>query len=552
MLSGHGDAATPHGAHPFGVTRSVLIVGAGPAAAGAALACTRDPAVRITILDVGGRLETENDDARVRMAAAEQIDWAPEDLSAISRLPERSRVNGLPEKRAYGSNFPFRDLGQRVDVETRDGVNDALISGAYGGFSNVWGAQAMPFSAATLDRWPIGDEGMAQHYAAVFREIPYAAAVDDLADLFPLHAASHPVPPLSERSDAVLSRYARHRAALRSHGVVMGRARLAMNGSACVRAGLCMTGCPWHYVYSASQTFDRLRERPQVHYRDGWLAVRVEENDQGAAVIAREMTTGRLERFTADRVFIACGAVGTSRLVAGSLEIFDTPIEVHESAQFTVPFLSAAPVADPRGQANFTLNQFNMVLQLDEAGRDLSQIHFYTYNSAFDQALPGPLRARAAGRLRAQLLRRLSVGIGYLPSWASPTFRLHLSRPREPDALAKLTLSAGAPSPAKSPMLREVIRRVLRSAPKLDLWPILPSLTFAASGKSYHVGGTFPHQERPAGRLASDPLGRVAPWRRVHLVDASVFPDVPATTFTLTIMANAHRIADNALRGEAA
>ncbi len=31
--------------------------------------------------------------------------------------------------------------------------------------------------------------------------------------------------------------------------------------------------------------------------------------------------------------------------------------------------------------------------------------------------------------------------------------------------------------------------------------------------------------------------------RTFHLVDASVFPTVSATTFTLTIMANAHRIA---------
>jgi choline dehydrogenase-like flavoprotein len=38
-------------------------------------------------------------------------------------------------------------------------------------------------------------------------------------------------------------------------------------------------------------------------------------------------------------------------------------------------------------------------------------------------------------------------------------------------------------------------------------------------------------------------LGRVGPWKNIHIVDASVFPDVPAMTFTLTIMANAHRIA---------
>jgi choline dehydrogenase-like flavoprotein len=43
--------------------------------------------------------------------------------------------------------------------------------------------------------------------------------------------------------------------------------------------------------------------------------------------------------------------------------------------------------------------------------------------------------------------------------------------------------------------------------------------------------------------MASDALGRVGPWERVHVVDAAVFPNVAATTFTLTIMANAYRIA---------
>jgi choline dehydrogenase-like flavoprotein len=42
-------------------------------------------------------------------------------------------------------------------------------------------------------------------------------------------------------------------------------------------------------------------------------------------------------------------------------------------------------------------------------------------------------------------------------------------------------------------------------------------------------------------------LGRLAAWDNIHLVDASVFPSVPATTFTLTVMANAHRIASRVL-----
>ena len=42
---------------------------------------------------------------------------------------------------------------------------------------------------------------------------------------------------------------------------------------------------------------------------------------------------------------------------------------------------------------------------------------------------------------------------------------------------------------------------------------------------------------------ATDVLGRPGTWRRIHVLDGAVFPDVPATTFTLTVMANAHRIA---------
>jgi hypothetical protein len=71
---------------------------------------------------------------------------------------------------------------------------------------------------------------------------------------------------------------------------------------------------------------------------------------------------------------------------------------------------------------------------------------------------------------------------------------------------------------------------------------------FSAAGKSYHFGGSFPHSEAPAdGPLTTDRWGRLGRWSRVHLVDASVFPSVPATTFTLTIMANAHRIATGSL-----
>ncbi|MGH7981149.1 MAG: GMC oxidoreductase [Limisphaerales bacterium] len=46
---------------------------------------------------------------------------------------------------------------------------------------------------------------------------------------------------------------------------------------------------------------------------------------------------------------------------------------------------------------------------------------------------------------------------------------------------------------------------------------------------------------QPSG-FETDCLGRPHGWSRLHVVDASVLPSVPATTITFSVMANAHRI----------
>ena len=90
--------------------------------------------------------------------------------------------------------------------------------GRLGGFSTVWGAQIMPFSRATFDRWPFGWDEIEPHYRAVLAEVPLAAEEDDYAEDFPLLSARAPLPPVSARTAAVLERYRRHRDAIRAQG----------------------------------------------------------------------------------------------------------------------------------------------------------------------------------------------------------------------------------------------------------------------------------------------------------------------------------------------
>jgi hypothetical protein len=89
--------------------------------------------------------------------------------------------------------------------------------------------------------------------------------------------------------------------------------------------------------------------------------------------------------------------------------------------------------------------------------------------------------------------------------------------------------------------IRRIEWKLLRIAYDIGGFPVSPLLHIAEPGRGFHTGATFPMRSHPT-TLESDTLGRPFGWKRIHAVDASVLPSIPATTITLSVMANAHRI----------
>jgi ferredoxin len=526
---------------------TALIIGSGAAAAGVALALSHRENLEITVIDIGLQLEPDHGQLIEALASSSPDKWDEQTIELASKQPVASRNSGIPEKRIFGSDYPFRNVGQLDGLTTVNGAPASLISSAYGGFSNVWGSQIMPFTSAAFEAWPVDAATMRRHYEAILHQIPFAGEEDDLAARFPLMRPPAPLPSMSPRSVGVLHAYDKHKSRLNNRGITIGKARLALDARKCIRCGMCMTGCPYGLIYSAAQTFDVLRRASRVTFNGGFLALKIREEANRVTVTAKEIATGRIRLFEADRVFVACGAIGTTRLVANSLGLFNVDLPMLESRQFVLPLLSLRATEDPRNKRDFTLNQFNVIVAPRGGSVDLSTLHFYTFNPAFINSLPPVLRARSAEWLQVQLLRRLTVAFGYLPSWNSPRLRIHIgSRCAEP-GLPDFHISSEAPPLGQSQMLRAVLLRLIQSARILDLYPIVPMLRLSAAGKSYHWGGSFPHMTDRPTIFSSDSLGRVGSWKRIHLADAAVFPAVPAMTYGLTVMANAHRIASESL-----
>jgi hypothetical protein len=168
------------------------------------MALSRDPDQRITVLDVGGELEEDRKQIRKSVASIPEAEWIDNAIQTISLQPVTSKIRALPEKRSFGSDFPFRDFGQLGGIKALAAANRSVVSGAYGGFSNVWEAQIMPFSAATFDRWPIVSTEMNPHYRVALTEMTLSGEIDDLSNLFPLLIAARPLPRIAERTQTVL------------------------------------------------------------------------------------------------------------------------------------------------------------------------------------------------------------------------------------------------------------------------------------------------------------------------------------------------------------
>lgn len=518
-----------------------IVIGSGPAAAAATLALLAQDSESVVVMDLGASLESDHRRLLASVASGHPDEWGADARSVLARRPTAEGHGELPQKRVLGSDFPFRELGQLEGIDVVQGGNRSIVSGAFGGFSNAWGAQILPFTRETISEWPIAYDDLLPHYDAILRHLPFAAVNDDYAELFPLLAPASPLPPLSDGAEAVLERYARHRSAVRRLGVLVGRARLAFAASRCLECGLCLTGCPSDLIYSARQTLAPMIRRGSVRHEPGLLALEIGEDEVGCWVRARRLKDGSTVTKRADRVFVAAGALGSTRIVLNSVRRSVRRLELAESAQFVLPFFSTRGGRDPRSYSTFTLNQVSMVVRYGREGLDLAHLHLYPYNPVFEDELPGPV-ARSPW-LTTTLLKRTVAALGYLPSWASPAMVLDV-KDRDSDRLPVVRLS-GRRNGATERALAKTMARLLGVAPALDLWPGLPVLRLSGPGKSYHFGGSLPHVAgKPrAGALETDVLGRPAEWRRVHIVDGAVLPTIPSTTFTLSVMANAHRIA---------
>ncbi len=525
------------------------VLGSGPAGIACASALLRRGR-KVILVDPGRVLPAD------RAALAADFRRHPDAASYLQRLralrrdlPRAMRDRKLP----FSSTYLYDEVERYLPADLHGAsVTRALSSG---GLSAVWGATVMPMAEESFRNWPITRTELEPFYREASGLMDVPAVQDDLAQLYPNYGEAAPTA-LSEQGAQLIANLLNHRSALAAAGIAFGRSRSAV-GSAyavgargCVYCGLCMYGCPYRAIFSAEYALERLKTEAQLTHHVGRIAVAFEERASGVEVRLRRLGDGAPETLTCDRLFVACGAATSVRLVAGALKLFDRTFYLQDTQLVSIPLFlrrrckpGAIPRANALGQAVIVLNDPDLC---DE------RVHLQIYG--FSPFITDLLRARWGNFfIRDALLRPLTdqmmVVMAYLPGQLSGRIAVRVKPPSPSDRGLPPASFTGEPNARTQAAARRIGRKLMAHRRELGVWPALPLMEVPEPGFSNHLGGCLPMRAAP-GPGETDRLGRPFGLTRVHVVDSASFSALPSEHLTYSIMANAMRIAAAATRGE--
>jgi choline dehydrogenase-like flavoprotein len=424
----------------------------------------------------------------------------------------------------------------------------ALESLALGGLASGWGLMCGVYSDAELEQASLPHDAMRAAYQVVCDRIGISAGDDD-ARPYACGAlqGTQPPLPLDPSANVLATRYRQKRAALRARGYHLGRPALALltqrkdeRDATTLRdmdfyadAG----GAAWRPAF----VLESLRQRENFAYAGDVLVTRFVERDDGVEVTALDMRARTERRFACRRLVLACGVLATARIVLRSLSGPAPRLPLLCNDYTYVPCAVPSRIGRAMPERNNSLTQLAIFHDPDARQRDVAVGTIFAYRSLmlFRLLRQIPLNVRDARALMQYLLSGFLIAGFDHPQAYSQGKQIWLEDDASSPTGDRLAIAFALTTQerARHDARERDFLRVLRA---LGAWPI--KRVHPPLGSSIHYAGALPFSERETPfTLGGD--GRLHGTRSVFVADGSGFTFLPAKGVTLSLMANAHRVA---------
>ncbi|MDD2768531.1 MAG: GMC oxidoreductase [Methylococcus sp.] len=447
-----------------------------------------------------------------------------------------------PKQRAAALRFVMQGVPFRV----RDAAGEVIVHGAgshaAGGMSNIWGAQLLRYTDDDLvdaGDWPYAISALEPYYADLETHIGISGQVDDMHGFLGGVIPAMPPVPMVPAAERLYANYLSCRNEKTKLRFLLGRSRLALATQATHGRFEHALGetefftSGQHGLYTARRTLEELKDAESITYMGRYQLLSWRESAEHVELDLRELVSGEHRTLRTHHLLLGCGTVQTARLIL-----------LHGKEQGRVlPFIDHPPTLLPLflpGMFCSELPVRSFPVQLiatlpnNQSGNMIS--FYYPGGLLWSDLLPDiPLPMDASVRMIGALLGGMLVAQIWETSRPVPSNRLQLDEDGEVVIDYPVRLRCAA-----LPYLLTALRPL--GAYSLERFAVL-----SPPGWGFHHAGCLPMRHCPAA-FETHVDGRLWNSKRVRVIDGSVLPSLPAKNHTLTLMANAARIADEVMR----
>lgn len=415
---------------------------------------------------------------------------------------------------------------------------------AKGGLGNAWGRGAFTYCEEELQAIGLSTHRWAQFYQKVAKRIGVSGTKGIGLDLDQL------MPPLllDKNMQTLFQRYKRYSQRWKEKELYMERTPLAVQNQPNVER---LSEQYWDIDfwslqksagYHPGHTLKKLLPQSNFSYLPQHYVYEFQEIGDQVKVLAKHIRSKEDKGFNCRRLILCASVLGTARIVLNSLSQSPRKVPLLCNAFTYGVWLNTKMFGKQNSLKRSSFSQLS-VYERQDGQQHFNLLNLYTYRSLLLSKLIRelPFSFRFSYQLSAIVKEMLVIGGLHLPEEAHPHNFMQLI-PSKTSPLGKsLDIHYQHDIAKTKAVLSRMNRAMLR-------WRAIPVLSRAtASGSSKHYAGTFPFAEWPqAFQLAAS--GRLHFTQNIYIGDASGFRFLPAKGPTLTIMANAHRIAMEILK----
>ncbi len=422
---------------------------------------------------------------------------------------------------------------------------------ALGGLGGGWGLGCCVFSENEITLAGLPVDAMNSAYQVIADRIGINSADDDAKKFTSAHIQhTQPAPPLDPTAEALLKKYNSRKNTLNEKGFFLGRPALALlteeknNRKPTALRDMDFYDDKEQAAYRPSITIAELRKKPNVSYEGGWMVISFSEENNLVHVHALHLETKEKKTFYCKKLILAPGVLGTARIVLRSAANgAEKKLPLLCNPYTYIPCIVPSRLGKKMPENNSGFAQLSIFHDVDGKQTDIAMASIYTYRSLmlFRLMRETPLNFKDGRIFMQHILPALIIAGIHHPEKYSANQFLELKKDAASPTGDQLHVNY-----EKMGLREEISARekkyvsVLRKLGAYALKKVRPE-----NGASIHYAGVLPFSETEK-EFTLSPNGKLHGTKNVFVADGSGFKFLPAKGLTLSLMANAHLVAERA------